>query len=106
MRLPKPFYRLPVRFDVARLRDEIAALPASAWFAHPNAIAGNSSLRLISAGGGENDDVNGVMLPTPHLQRSPYLRQLLASFGVAWSRSRLLRLAPGADVPEHADINY
>jgi hypothetical protein len=106
MRLPKPFYRLPVRFDVARLRHEIDALPDSAWAPHPNAIAGNSSLRLISAGGGENDDVNGVMLPTPHLQRSPYLRQLLASFGVVWSRSRLLRLAPGADVPEHADINY
>ncbi|MEJ1960216.1 MAG: sulfotransferase [Gammaproteobacteria bacterium] len=63
-------------------------------------------MRLISAGGGENDDVNGVMLPTPHLQASPYLRQVLASFGVVWSRSRLLRLAPGADVPEHADINY
>ncbi len=104
MRLPKPFYRLPARFDVARLRHEIEAL--SAWAPHPNAIAGNSSLRLISAGGGENDDVNGVMLPTPHLQRSPYLRQVLASFGVVWSRSRLLRLAPGADVPEHADINY
>jgi hypothetical protein len=106
MRLPKPFYRLSARFDAARLRQEIEALPASAWAPHPNAIAGNSSLRLISAGGGENDDVNGVMLPTPHLQRSPYLRQVLASFGVVWSRSRLLRLAPGADVPEHADINY
>ena len=27
MRLPKPFYRLPVRFDVERLRAEVAALP-------------------------------------------------------------------------------
>ncbi len=63
-------------------------------------------MRLISAGGGENDDVNGVMLATPHLQQSPYLRQILSSFGVVWSRSRLLKLAPGAGVPEHADINY
>jgi hypothetical protein len=106
MRLPKPFYRLPVHFDVARLREEVAALGESAWAPHPNAIAGNTSVRLISAGGGENDDVNGVMLPTPHLQHSPYLRQILSSFGVVWSRSRLLRLAAGADVPEHADINY
>ena len=28
MRLPKPFYRLPLRFDVERLRAEVAALAA------------------------------------------------------------------------------
>lgn len=106
MRLPQPFYRLPVRFDAERLRAEVATVPAEAWARHPNHIAGNSSLRLISVDGGENDAVNGVMGPTPHLARMPYLRQVLASFGVVWSRSRLLRLAPGANVPEHADINY
>jgi hypothetical protein len=106
MRLSRPFYRLPVRFDVERLRSEIAALPASAWAKHPNHIAGNSCVRLISVAGGENDDVDGVMQPTPHLAHLSYVRQVLASFGVVWSRSRLLRLAPGAQVPEHADINY
>ena len=106
MRLPKPFYRLPLRFDVERLRAEVAALPAAAWVRHPNDIKGNSAARLISVDGGENDDVNGRMQATPHLQQSPYIRQILASLGVVWSRSRLLRLAPGATVPEHADINY
>ena len=106
MRLARPFFRLPLRFDVERLRAEVAALPADAWARHPNAIEGNSSVRLISAGGGENDDVHGVMQPTPHLRQSPYIRQILASFGVVWSRSRLMRLAPGAGVPQHADINY
>lgn len=106
MRLPRPFYRLPLRFDVERLRAEAAGLPADAWARHPNDIKGNSAARLISVDGGENDDVNGRMQATPHLQQSPYIRQILASFGVVWSRSRLLRLAPGATVPEHADINY
>ena len=106
MRLLKPFFRLPVRLDAARLRAEVYALPESAWAPHPNHIEGNSSVRLISAEGAENDDVNGVMLPTPHLEAMPYVRQILAGFGVVWSRSRLLRLAPGAVVPEHADINY
>jgi hypothetical protein len=106
MRLPVPFIRLPVRFDLERLRAEIATLPADAWTPHPNHIEGNSSLRLISAEGGDNDDVDGVMRPTPHLAKLPYLRQVLASFGVVWSRSRLLRLDAGADVPRHADINY
>lgn len=106
MRLPKPFFRLPLRFDVDRLRAEVAALPARAWASHPNAIQGNSAVRLISVDGGENDDVNGRMQVTSHLQQSPYIRQILAGLGVVWSRSRLLRLAPGATVPEHADINY
>ncbi len=106
MRLPRPFYRLPVRFDAERLAAELAALPADAWMPHPNEIPGNSSVRLISAGGGENDDVAGRMLATPRLRAMPYVRQVLASFGVVWSRSRLMRLAPGASVPPHADINH
>ena len=106
MRLPQRFYRLPVRFDAVRLRGELAALPPEAWAPHPNGDPGNSAVRLISVEGGENDAVNGVMRMTPHLERSPYLRQVLAGFGVVWSRSRLLRLAPGAVVPAHSDINY
>jgi hypothetical protein len=106
MKLTKPFYRLPVHFEVPRLRQEIAALPAAAWAKHPNDIAGNHSLRLISVDGGDNDDVDGVMLPTPNLLRLPYIRQALSSFGVVWSRSRLLKLEPFAGVPPHADINY
>jgi hypothetical protein len=106
VRLPQPFYRLSVRFDVPRLREELDALPGSAWVSHPNGIPGNTSLRLISVDGGENDNLRGPMRPTPHLQASPYIRQVLASFGVVWSRSRLMRLAPGAQVPEHADASY
>jgi hypothetical protein len=106
VRLPQAFQRLGVRFDVERMREEIERMPAAAWAAHPNDIAGNSSLRLVSVNGGQNDDVNGRMAMTPPLANSPYLRQILASFGVVWGRSRLMRLAPGATVPEHADINY
>jgi hypothetical protein len=43
---------------------------------------------------------------TPHLQACPYIRQVLGSLGVVWGRSRLMRLAPGATVPEHVDTNY
>ena len=106
MRLPRPFVRLPIQFEVERLREEVRNLAPEAWAAHPNKIPGNSSVRLISAEGGENDDVEGAMRITPHLIRMPYVQQVLASFGVVWGRSRLMRLAPGASVPEHADINY
>lgn len=106
MRLSRPFFQLPLFFDVERLQAEVAALPAEAWVAHPDQVPGNSAVRLITAGGGENDGVHGRMAPTPWLEAMPYLQQALASFGVVWSRSRLMRLAPGAGVPEHADINY
>lgn len=106
MRLSRPFFQLPVLFEVGRLQAEVAALPTEAWTPHPDRLPGNSAARLISAGGGETDSVHGQMLPTPWLATMPYLRQVLAGFGVVWSRSRLMRLAPGAGVPEHADINY
>jgi hypothetical protein len=106
MRLSQPFYQLPVLFDVQRLQAEIAALPDEAWGPHPDRVRGNSAARLISAGGAETDSVHGQMAPTRRLEQMPYLRQVLAGFGVVWSRSRLMRLAAGAGVPEHADINY
>lgn len=106
MKLTQPFIRLPARFDADRLRAEVEALPESAWAPHPTALEGNSAVRLISVDGGENDGVDGQMLPTPHLSLCPYVRQVLSSFGVVWSRSRLMRLGPHREVPEHADINY
>jgi LPS sulfotransferase NodH len=106
MRLSRPFHRLAVTFDTERLASEVAQIPASAWVQHPNGLTGNSAVRLISLGGGENDDVNGRMSMTPHLRQSSYLRQVLGSFGTVWGRSRLMRLAPGASVPPHADLNY
>jgi hypothetical protein len=104
MRLPQRFFRLPVRFDVARLLTEIEGIPAEAWVAHPTGEPGNSAVRLISVGGGDNDQMHGAMGMTRYLERLPYVRQILAGFGVVWSRSRLLRLATGAEVKMHADI--
>ncbi|WP_336980783.1 aspartyl/asparaginyl beta-hydroxylase domain-containing protein [Altererythrobacter fulvus] len=106
MRLSRPFYQLPVLFETARLQAEVAGLPPEAWVPHPDGVPGNSAARLITAGGVETDSVHGQMLPTQWLAAMPYLRQVLAGFGVVWGRSRLMRLAPGVGVPEHADINY
>ena len=106
MKLAPSFVKLPLRFDTERLAREVAALPPSAWTRHPQGFPGNSAARLISVGGGENDKVAGAMAATPHLAACPYIQQVLGSFGVVWSRSRLMKLAPGAKVPEHADINY
>ncbi|MBW6526461.1 aspartyl/asparaginyl beta-hydroxylase domain-containing protein [Sphingomonas sp. RHCKR7] len=106
MRLERPFVRLPILFDATRLANEVAALPQSAWVPHPDRVPGNAAVRLISADGGENDVLGGTMRPTRWLAAMPYARQVLASCGVVWGRARLMRLAAGARVPEHADVGH
>jgi len=106
MKLEAPFIQLPLRFDAARLAHELALLEAAPWRLHPDKTNGNSALPLISADGGDNDDATGDMRPTPHLERSPYLQQVIASFGEVFGRSRFMRLAPGCEVSEHVDVHY
>jgi len=106
VKLKRHFYRLPVRFDAERLRAEVEALPDHAWSRHPQEYEGNTAAHLITVGGTQNDLVGGEMQPTPALLASPYLQQVLASFGTVWSRSRLMRISGGGSVPPHSDINY
>jgi sulfotransferase family protein/aspartyl/asparaginyl beta-hydroxylase len=106
VKLPSPFFRLPVCFDVGRLRAEIESLPADAWTRHPQEYAGNTAARLITVGGQANDLIAGAMQPTPALLASPYLQQVLASFNTVWSRSRLMRIDGGGSVPAHSDTNH
>ncbi len=106
MRLPRPFFRLPLNLDAERLRSEVAALPSEAWLAHPDGLHGNSAVPLISPAGVETESLHGQMLPTRWLSAMPYVRQILAGLDVVWSHSRLMRLVPGAVVPDHADINH
>lgn len=53
-----------------------------------------------------NQSFNGPMLPTPELQACAYLRQVIASFGAAVGRTRLMRLSGGAEVTPHVDQGY
>ncbi len=107
MRLTKPFIRLPLQFDAERLAVEIAALGESAWLPHPQGNQGNTALQFIAAHGDPaNHATKGPMLPTPHLERCPYLRQLLASLETVVGRTRLMRLEPGAEAITHVDTNY
>ncbi len=106
MKLPRAFVRLPYRFDHERLAEEADALGAEAWLPHPAGTPGNAAVPLVSRGGTANDDFGGAMAATDALRRSPYHRQVLASFGEVLSRSRLMRLDPGSEVREHVDFNY
>ena len=106
MDLVRPFIRLPFRFDAERMAAEAEALPDSAWLVHPSRMTGNSAVALISRDGGDNDDFEGAMQETPHLRACPAIRQAMGSFGEVFGRSRLMKLAAGAEVSMHVDFNY
>lgn len=106
MRLASEFIRLPYKFDTQKLTEEVQAFSRSEWLPHVQGYAGNSSIPLISLDGEMNDDFNGPMKVTEKLRRSPYISQVLASFGEVFGRSRLMGLDGKCSVPEHRDVNY
>jgi len=106
MRLATEFVRLPFRFDVERLSQEVLAFGESEWLPHVQGFKGNMAIPLISLNGEMNDSFNGPMKVTAQLQRSPYIQQVLASFDEVFGRSRLMGLGGNCEVPSHRDINY
>ena len=106
MKLRVRFLQLPIRFDAERLAAEVAAIPESAWRAHPRGYPGNDALTLITTGGDPDSDARaGPMEPTPHLLACPYLMQVLEALGATWGRSRLMRLSGDAEVTPHIDTD-
>lgn len=107
MQLQVPFVQLPLRFEAHALEVEVEAIGRDAWREHPQKYPGNYALPLIAVDGDpDSDAVAGPMRPTRHLQQCPYLQHALARLGAVWGRTRLMKLAPGAEVAPHADINY
>ncbi len=106
MKLETEFVKLPLLFDVERLRKEIAQFSEDEWMAHTTGYAGNLSIPLISLEGEFNDAMHGPMKPTSALKRCEYIQQIMTTFDEVFSRSRLMRLEPGQEVPPHSDVNY
>ena len=106
MEIAKPFIRLPFAFDADQLAREVRNFQADAWMPHPLGLPGNFAIPLVSRDGEDNDDFHGRMDVTRHLLAAPYTQQVMAAFGEVLGRSRLMRLDPGCEVPEHIDFNY
>jgi hypothetical protein len=106
MQFDQPFLKLPVRFDAETLEREVRALPDSAWVPHPTGFKGNEAVRLVTVGGEPTDGFAGPMGPTENLALCPYIGQAMGEIDGVWSRSRLMGLGPGAEVPAHIDSHY
>jgi len=93
VRLPRPFVRLPLRVDAARLAAEVAALDVSAWRPHPEGAPGNTAVPLVAVGGdATNDATQGAMYPTEHLIQLPYSVRVLGALDSVIGRTRLMRI--------------
>src|SRR6478735_1672585 len=104
MRLDTPFVRLPIRVDPAVLAAEVDALPPELWRAHPEGAPGNTAVPLIARNGDPGDDrAKGVMAPTPHLDRLPYVRRMLGALGSVLGRTRLMRIEEEGELTSHID---
>ncbi|HEX4524583.1 MAG TPA: TIGR03032 family protein [Casimicrobiaceae bacterium] len=107
MRLPRPFIRVPLAFDAARLAAEVDQFERSDWRPHPQGHPGNWSLPLIALDGDPaREGVAGPMRPTPQLARCPYIRQVMAELRAPLGRSRLMKLDARAEATAHVDINH
>ncbi len=108
MKLPAPFIQLPLLFDAGTLAREIGTFDEDMWRAHPDGMPGNSALPLVAVNGDPalGDTLDGPMRPTPALERSPYIQQVLASLAAVIGRVRLMRLAGNAEVRTHIDTDY
>ena len=47
MKIDRPLLKLPRQYCARTLAAEVAALPPSAWLAHPGRIMGNDAVPLI-----------------------------------------------------------
>ena len=105
--------RFPIRFDVARMRQELADLSADAvWLDHYDKAlsTGWRAVPLVShegrMDGPESQRWGDVRTfrRTPVVDRLPYFASILDAFACPQGRVRILKLAPGAAIGEHRDV--
>lgn len=104
---------LPMRFDPDRLAGELQALSTVAWIKHFVAqnYEGDWSVIPLRGKAGATHPVMMIysdpacrdFADTPMLEACPYYREVLATFKAPLQAVRLMRLAPGSVIKEHAD---
>jgi quercetin dioxygenase-like cupin family protein len=105
--------RLPLAFDVPAMQAELAALQGADWVEHfvKQNYSGDWSVMPLRAPKGETHPIRMVYsdpsatdwVDTPWLDRSPSLRQAVATFRCPVTSVRLMRLAAGSRIHEHHD---
>ena len=105
-------FRLPLRFDPARLQADLGAIAPGEWLPHFNKRehdGGWSGVALRSVAGRPalypDPTARGGFADTELLARCGYVREILATFRCPLTSVRLLKLAAGSVIREHRDLN-
>ena len=99
MKLRVRFLQLPILFDADRLAQEVNALPADAWRAHPQGYPGNDALPLIivTARDGLDDRLYGLDGGADDYLRKPVMRHEVLAWAWAEAQVTLMRAWMDAD---------
>ncbi len=111
MRLPYKYKNLNVNIDYLRIANELANLGESAWTRHGFHNTGHDVVSILSSNGtilNKNGTVNNSLvppfLPTPYLDKMPYTKEVIYSFGVAPNRTRFAMMRAGTVITPHRDL--
>jgi len=105
--------KLPLSFDPARLKSDLARLSPEHWVEHFNRPDYEGDWRvasLRSLGGNQrkiySDPAAGPsdFAPTPLLSQCPYFTEVLAAFHCPQTAVRLMSLGAGSRIREHSDL--
>ena len=108
----KSYIKLPIGFDVTKLKADHSRLSTSDWIAHFNTYyyEGDWSVVPLRSIGGISDHIypdpaKTEFEDTAILSRCPYYQEVLATFKCPLLSARLLRLGAGSSIREHQDFN-
>ncbi|QCG91705.1 aspartyl/asparaginyl beta-hydroxylase domain-containing protein [Azospirillum sp. TSH100] len=111
MHLPYKFKKLQVSIDCARILEEINSLDGRAWSRQEFHKTGHDVIPLISTNGtllddtgGQNNSLLPPFIPTEHLLKLPYTREVVYSFGVPPHRTRFASIPPNHKITPHRDL--
>ena len=105
--------KLPLAFDPARMRAEVAALAREEWIEHfvPGNYEGDWSVIPLRAMANARHPVMMIysapgrldFADTRFLAACPYIQSVLNAFECPLQAARLMRLGPGSTIKEHRD---
>jgi len=105
-------WKLPLAFDVGRLKADLAQVGDGEWTPHFNKGYYDgmwSGVALRTTEGARvplfPDPMQSTYVDTPMLERCGYIREVLARFQCPLQVVRLLRLSAGSHIKEHTDYN-
>lgn len=106
------FFKLPLRFDAARLQADLASILSSEFIPHFNTAYYDGDWSVVSfrsvSGRADQiypDPTATEFKDTPLLARCPYVQEVLAAFPCEQQAVRFLRLKAGSIIKEHKDYN-